>query len=307
MGELGRVHEVSAEEFGSVLTADHAAAVTVLNVKSAVDFDEKGGTLSFIDPADSAGSAVLTATYTKADKDANTVTLAAGLAVALDQDHAINVVGIDEESDYVAQVMIEDEDEPVTARIPDFIRRHLPEGIREEAQREGVRIEEDEGGEVYVAEVYGLAPPQEVVQSPVTAAAPYAAKLTLRAGTNMVTDPPMVGVSGDHSVSGGGEYGGDLWAYGGLIVGLEGLHIDTVTYGRETTTTNASGEFTVNHLGDGAAAPAVVLITAATTAFRLYSVISKGVSSFTVTARNDTGALFGSGTSVDIYWLALWA
>jgi hypothetical protein len=156
MTELGRVVEVSSLDFGSTLTADHAAAAEVLTVKSAVDFDERGGTLSYTDPADE--GIIITADYLSADHDADTVTLAAGLPAGLDRDTFLTVIGGSDEAELVAQVVIDDDDEPVSAYVPHELRDKLPEGVREDDEQEAVEIAEDAGGEWYVRTVLGLVP-----------------------------------------------------------------------------------------------------------------------------------------------------
>jgi hypothetical protein len=167
VAELGRVHEVTAEEFGSTLTADHAAAETTLTVASAVDFDEAGGDLAYIDPADE--DVTITATYTTCDKDADTVTLAVGLDDALDFDTFLYVVGGSEESELLAQVMFEDEDEAATVRVPHSLRDRLPEGVRDEDKREAVAVREEDDGDLVVDEVLGLVPSigQDFIDTPV--------------------------------------------------------------------------------------------------------------------------------------------
>ena len=133
-------------------------------MKSAVDFDERGGTLAYIDPADEnhrhAGA------YTTCDKDADTSPWPPASPTPSTGTPSSRWSAATEESELVAQVMFEDEDEPASVRVPHHLRDKLPEGVREPDQREAVEVDEDDGGELVIVEILGLVPHVETISSP---------------------------------------------------------------------------------------------------------------------------------------------
>jgi hypothetical protein len=300
VGELGRVHEVSVEEFGSILTADHAATVTTLTVKSAVDFDEQGGTLAYIDPADTAGTDVIAVAYTACDKDANTITLAAGLPDALDRDTFLTVVGGTDETELWAQVMIEDEDEPASVRVPHHLRSQLPEGVREPDLREAVEVDEDPGGEQVIVEILGLPPTVETISSPATGAAPSTAEIRLRSGATF-GDSSISLDAGETATSGDLTAAGTFWASQATILGFDGEAFTGVRFGRRSANTDGSGLITVTHGFE--VIPAYVLLTNDTFTFRSLSVGTRTATTFEVRVRTHDGSLM-TGTATEFFWLA---
>lgn len=157
MTETGRVKEVSAVPFGDAVIADHAIGATVLSMNAVVDFDEGGGTLSFVSPVDDVTTVV--AAYTKTDPDADTITLTAPLTVALPTDSFVSPHPPSNEK--VALVLLDDQDDPLTATVPHALYSLLPEGVRDPEAEEAVSVEQDTGGEWFIAEVFGKVPMQD--------------------------------------------------------------------------------------------------------------------------------------------------
>lgn len=120
---FGTVTSVEAHRMGSELTADAAISDTVLAVDFTADFSEEGGTLEI------AGA---TLDYVTVDPDAETVTLAAPLAVAAETSEPVLVVPAGEVGvEWVAHVAT-DEGDTIHATIPTALIGYFPEGTYDE-------------------------------------------------------------------------------------------------------------------------------------------------------------------------------
>lgn len=154
MTATGRIVEVSAVAFGDVVIADHAVGATTLAMNSVVDFDEEGGALSFVSPADDTTTVVQA--YVSLDPDAETLQLASPLTVALPTDSFVSPHPPSDEK--IALVLLDDQDDPLSARIPHSLYDRVPEGIRDPDAQEAVEVTLDSGGEWTVTDVLGAVP-----------------------------------------------------------------------------------------------------------------------------------------------------
>jgi hypothetical protein len=130
----GQLTEVTVKNVGTETSADHILAATTLNVYDSSDFDDTGGQLMVVD--DVGVSYILG--YTTKDDDLNTITLATGLPWAAIQDSQVFLYPLSTEK--WAQVMIDEDDEPVVARIPYRLSQGVDEGIRMSGQYESVLV-----------------------------------------------------------------------------------------------------------------------------------------------------------------------
>ena len=148
---VARVVSVVTNPAGSSLREEALAGHTVLQVEDAADFNEEGGSILLED------STVLT--YTEADTEEDTLTLAAPLAVDVwvtgdpdgDNDYFISVYPGSTEMKAVV-VFEDDNDEGLQAVVPLELQGYFEEGIRDGQDREAVTVD-DETGEWRVVEV----------------------------------------------------------------------------------------------------------------------------------------------------------
>ena len=154
MTSTGRIVEVSTVAIGDVLDGDHASGATVLTMNSVVDFDEEGGTLAYLDPSDD--TTIVTIGYSATDPDAETITLSSALADDLDSDTFI--AAYPESDEKVALVILDDEDDPLSARVPHSLYDRLTEGVRDPGEQEAVEVGLDSGDEWVVVDLLGTIP-----------------------------------------------------------------------------------------------------------------------------------------------------
>ena len=152
MTDTGRIVEVSVAPLGDTLAADHAAGATVLTLGSVLDFNEDGGALSYVSPADDTTLVVLG--YSSVDPDADTISLTNVLPAALPEDTFISVDPFG--ADKVALVALDDGDGSITARVPNALFDRIPEGVRTPSTQEAVEVDRDSGGEHYIVDLLGM-------------------------------------------------------------------------------------------------------------------------------------------------------
>lgn len=149
----GRVRSVDTVEYGDLLDGDHAIGVTTLQLQDAADFDEDGGYLRL-------NGVVLT--YTEADLDLDTVTLADPLAVAALDGDAVSSwdpVANAVSSDLFALVAVDGTDtadDALEAIVDHPLAPLLPEGIRG-TTGEAVELRY-RGDDLFVTGIRGRAP-----------------------------------------------------------------------------------------------------------------------------------------------------
>lgn len=132
--EQGRILTVDEEDAAARLTADVAIGATVLPVSAAYPFNEGGGQLDL-------NGAILT--YTKADPDADTVTLPTGLTVAALADDPVLVYPYGTVK--IAMVDLYDSDDSQRAIVPFGYTASLDVGIRDEVDQEQCTISDEKG------------------------------------------------------------------------------------------------------------------------------------------------------------------
>lgn len=144
--EHGIVVEVREVVAGDELAADVLAGATSLSLGDAVDFNEDGGLLLL-------GSEVLT--YTSADLETDTVTLAVGPVAGHSAGDPVQPYPTIRER--LAVVDLGDDGDAVSCRVPHSLYDRLPEGIRDELDPEAVSVVLD-GSEWVVSDVMGRQP-----------------------------------------------------------------------------------------------------------------------------------------------------
>lgn len=125
----GLVLEVSILPAGTKLTADHPISSTVLNVQDTLAFDEAGGSVSIN------GVIYL---YSALDSEQSTMTLTTGLTTLVEEGTSVLLNPPGEEK--WATVDQELGEDMIIARVPHWLADKLPDGIREESERESVII-----------------------------------------------------------------------------------------------------------------------------------------------------------------------
>lgn len=142
--EQGVVESVAEVAMGDELVAVPTA--TTLTLGDAVDFNEDGGTALVGDPGE-------LVTYTSADLDADTLTLAAPLVGTYAVGDPVRVSP--EAVERVATVRLDADGEAVEARVPHALYDRIPEGVRDVGERVSLSLD---GGEWVVADVLGQQP-----------------------------------------------------------------------------------------------------------------------------------------------------
>lgn len=128
----GLVMAVSAAPVGTQLAAGAGTGATVLLVDDAIDFQPTGGQVTF-------GGAVVD--YVSADDDASTVTLAVPLVAEVDEGAELLVYP--PRVEMTALVVTDETSDPIPAVVPVNWQDALPVGVREEEDREKVRLTRD--------------------------------------------------------------------------------------------------------------------------------------------------------------------
>jgi hypothetical protein len=145
MIEQGFVHNVYTRTAGSQALSSAAVGATTIFVQDAADFPETGGQVSITSlDSVSALDVKITYDYISADLDLDTITLATPLESALAAGDRVDVWPVAVTK--LADVMLIDTEEPVTARVEHSIVNLLPEGVRDPAAQEQavVRLADDD-------------------------------------------------------------------------------------------------------------------------------------------------------------------
>ncbi len=129
----GLVVAVTNAPVGTQVAATAAGGATVLLLDDTVDMNPTGGQVT-ID-----GGVPLT--YTDSDDDASTITLAAALTAALAE--GAEVLVYPPQEDWTALTLIQGGSDPIPATVPHNWHDALPVGVREEEDRETVRLTRD--------------------------------------------------------------------------------------------------------------------------------------------------------------------
>lgn len=147
----GLILEVSILPSGSKLTADHPISSTVLNVGDATAFDETGGGVTILG---------IPYTYISADLEADTITLSSGLTTAVPEATSVMLNPPGEEK----WAMVDQElgEDMIMARVPHWLADKIPDGIREESDREAVTLSLEYAGWT-VTDVVGQQPITEAL------------------------------------------------------------------------------------------------------------------------------------------------
>lgn len=142
----GLVLEVSILPAGSKLISDHPSSSTILNLGDVTAFDEAGGGVTIL------GVPYL---YSMVDHEASTITLTSGLTSLIQEGTSVllNPPG-EEKWATIDQGLGED---MIIARVPHWLADRLPDGVREESNREPVTIAVQYDGWT-VTDIIGLAP-----------------------------------------------------------------------------------------------------------------------------------------------------
>lgn len=153
--DSGTVVEVSTATLGDELAADHAAGVTVLTVKDAVDFAPDGGWLTI-----GAETVYYTAAEDDEDNDVGLITLDTPTTAAYSEGERVL---LDPPSfEKFAQVMVGDFGESVQATVPHDLwdDQALADGIYADGRGAVVGLTLD-GSEFVVSRVFGTAPSRD--------------------------------------------------------------------------------------------------------------------------------------------------
>lgn len=147
--QQGRLTEVSLRVIGSEASQDHALGASTLFLHDTTDFADDGGSLLIQVDIDE----TYTLTYTSKDDDVNTITLVGTLPVAVDSDTQVFVYPLATEK--YAQVQIDEDEEPIVARIPYALSAGVDEGVRDATSYESVMVELQAGYEYVVSDFPG--------------------------------------------------------------------------------------------------------------------------------------------------------
>lgn len=146
MIEDGYIHDVRLVTLGSFLDGEHLTGATTLKVMDAADFNEEGGSFILDDQ---------TLDYVSADIETDTLELVSPLAADYEDSVPLYINPLTREKQAV--VVLDGYDEALTAVVPHSLYDRLPDGIREEFNRESVTIEL-ENSTWKVKDVYGKEP-----------------------------------------------------------------------------------------------------------------------------------------------------
>lgn len=130
----GLVVAATSTPIGSATVADQAAGDTVLVLDDTVDFSTTGGQFTV-------GDGETPIAYVAMDDEASTLTLEAPLVDSIDAETDILVYP--PRIDYTAFVLIDESSDPIPASVPWHLQDALPSGVREEEDREQVRLMQD--------------------------------------------------------------------------------------------------------------------------------------------------------------------
>jgi hypothetical protein len=146
--QQGVLTEVTLRGVGSETSVAHLTGDTHLYVYDSTDFSDDGGQLRIT--VDVAENYVLT--YLTKDDDLNMVTLSAGVPVDVDPDTLVMLEP--QAPEKWASVQLDEDDEPILARIPYSMASSVDEGIRDPTEYEGVEVQL-KGLEYIVTDFYG--------------------------------------------------------------------------------------------------------------------------------------------------------
>lgn len=144
--ELGRIHDVRIFNLGGHLDVDAATGSTVLTMEDSLDFNAYGGTISL---------GGVQYGYSSTDYDLEQLTLTTGLTADAVAGDRVDVWPLSTEK--VASVVLNDEDEAVSVRIPHALADKILEGVRDPDARESVEISY-QGTEFVLRDVLGKLP-----------------------------------------------------------------------------------------------------------------------------------------------------
>ena len=133
--QQGILTEVTSRSLGSETAVAHLTGDVNLYVYNSTDFYDDGGQLKIL--VDIGTEYILT--YTTKDDDLNLITLSSGLPVDVDPDTLVLLEPAAPEK--WASVQLDDNEEPIMARIPYGMTSGVDEGIRDAAQYEGVEVQ----------------------------------------------------------------------------------------------------------------------------------------------------------------------
>jgi hypothetical protein len=146
--QQGVLTEVTLRGVGSETSVAHLTGDIHLYVYDSTDFSDDGGQLRIT--VDVAENYVLT--YLTKDDDLNMVTLSAGVPVDVDPDTLVMLEP--QAPEKWASVQLDEDDEPILARIPYSMASSVDEGIRDPTEYEGVEVQL-KGLEYIVTDFYG--------------------------------------------------------------------------------------------------------------------------------------------------------
>lgn len=144
MIEQGFVHDAHVRTFGSQMLTVANIGDTSLFVQDAFDFIETGGSLR-ITSSDGVDDVVTPYDYLLADPELDVITLAAPLTMIADVGDRVEVWPTAQEK--IAEVVLVDTEESITAQVAHALVDLIPEGIRDEDDQEFVTVELQEGGQ----------------------------------------------------------------------------------------------------------------------------------------------------------------
>lgn len=140
MIEQGYIQDVRTHTAGSLLAVAANIGDTTLSVEDSSDFLEDGGSLQ-VATLDSDGVTEVTTpyAYVSVDPDLDVITLASPLILGGVPADRVSLWPLAEEK--LATVLLTDTEEAVTARVTHSLRDLIPEGIRDDSNREFVSLE----------------------------------------------------------------------------------------------------------------------------------------------------------------------
>lgn len=155
MIEQGFIHDARVRTFGSQVLTAASVGATSLSIQDAFDFIETGGALR-VTSFDGTDDVVTPYDYTSADPDLDVIILAVPLTMAAAEGDRVEVWPLAQEK--VAEVVLVDTEEAITAQVTHALVDLIPEGIREDESREFVTVELQEGGQWLVTNATGEPP-----------------------------------------------------------------------------------------------------------------------------------------------------
>src|SRR5215207_3229442 len=141
--QYGTIVDVTTTNLGEPLVADAAIAATTLFVGDAATFNELGG---FVDVNGNIYA------YNAIDTTLNTITLVGGLSAAAVADDRVEIVPAAPVTRALVDLNVE-EAEAVLVTVPHALVPTLADGMREDANRESVLLEERTAGQLYLQDV----------------------------------------------------------------------------------------------------------------------------------------------------------